>query len=491
MSCGDMERPPRDVLLELAKVNPEAIVDLVYQLFDMVESLQEKVKELEAKVSALQKNSRNSSKPPSSDQHNSKPPVKGKSRKGNRNPGGQKGHHGHTLSRVENPDYIVDHPLPKFCGCGMDLENVQPEGFQSRQVFDLPVEISIETTEHRAAFATCPCCGKKVRTQFPNNVNAPVQYGPSIRTLATYLHAYQLLPCERVAECFGNLFGWYPSPGTISNFLEQAGQNAAQAAATLKEQIRNSRYIHLDETSLSLSGQKHWLYTASTEDRTYLYLHKNRSREALAQFGVLEGYEGFAIHDFYSIYLPYDQCRHGLCNAHHLRDLKYVEEELGQAWAGKLAQFLVDAKELKEQAVKNGTCLDPSQVSRLRKKYMRILMDGIRLNPEPERKPGKRGKPKRGKALNLLGRLVDREQEVLAFLYHDVPFDNNQAERDLRMMKTKQKISGCFRSLSHANAFINIRSLIASAKKQAVNVMEVLRAVIVAPDKVESLLAKS
>ena len=481
-------RPKRENLVDLARSNPEAMADMFLTLWD-------KVSELEAKVSSLQKNSRNSSKPPSSDQHNPRRPGKEKKKaskgKEGRKPGGQKGHKGSTLEKAENPDHIVEHHLEGACPCGQDLHGVKEEGFVPRQVFDLPPQIRIESTEHRAFYGTCPCCGKKARAQFPDHVNAPVQYGQRIRTWVTYLHAYQLLPCERLAESLGDLFSWRPSPGTISNILESAGTNAAPAAALLKEQIRNAEYIHLDETSLNLAGKKYWLYTASTPKQTYLYLHPNRSRAALAEFGILEGYEGFAIHDFYSIYLPYDQCGHGLCNAHHLRDLKYVEEELGQAWAGKLAKFLVRAKELKEKARLEGTGLDPGQLKRLRKEYTGILLAGHQVNPEPVAKPGQRGKPKRGKARNLLDRLIERDEEVLAFLYNDVPFDNNQAERDLRMMKTKQKISGCFRSLPHANAFVDIRSILASAKKQAVNAMEIIKAVIQQPDEVGRLLMAS
>lgn len=477
-----MERPSKESLLELAKQNPEAIVDLVLQLFDRIE-------ELEAKVTSLQQNSRNSSKPPSSDQHNFNPPAKRKRKgKSKLKPGGQPGHKGNTLKLVDNPDHIVIHELKGTCSCGMDLAEIKPEGYTARQVFDLPAEIKIETTEHRASYGTCQCCGEKVRAQFPDNVNTLAQYGLRARTWTTYLHAYQLMPCERLSECLHDLFEFRPSPGTVSNILESVGGNAANVAEEIKAQIRNADCIHLDETSLNLCGEKYWLYTASTEKQTYLYLHPNRSREALAEFGILEGYEGFAIHDFYSIYLRYDQCSHGLCNAHHLRDLQYIEEELGQAWAGKLSQFLVDAKQLKEKARSKGTGLDPGQLNNLRKKYTRILMDGIKDNPEPQRIPGQRGKLKRGKALNLLDRLIERDKEVLAFLYHDVPFDNNQAERDLRMMKTKQKISGCFRSLSHANSFINIRSVIASAKKQAVNVMEIIESIIRAPEDAIALL---
>ena len=273
-----MQRPSRDALLKLAKENPDAIVDLVLQLFDRIE-------ELEAKVSALQKNSRNSSKPPSSDQHNSNPKGKKKAGKGQdrRKPGGQKGHKGSTLEKVANPDHIVHHHLEGSCPCGQDLRGVGSEGYVDRQVFDLPAQVRIESTEHRAHFGTCPCCRRKVRAQFPGHVNAPVQYGQGIRAWVTYLHAYQLLPCERLVECFEDLFGWRPSPGTISNILENAGGNAAPAAELLKEQIGNAEYIHLDETSLNLGGKKHWLYTASTEKLTYLYLHPNRSREALAR----------------------------------------------------------------------------------------------------------------------------------------------------------------------------------------------------------------
>ena len=476
-----MERPSRGALLELAKNDPEAIVDLVERLFDRIEALEEK-------VAALQKNSSNSSKPPSSDQHNPSRSRKGKARKSQRKPGGQQGHLGYTLHQVENPDHIIEHQLPKACSCGTDLSMVEAEGFETRQVFDLPSHIKIQSTEHRAYYGICPCCRNKVKSAFPEHVNAPVQYGPNIRTVATYLHTYQLLPFERLAECLEDLFDWRPSPGTIANILESVGTNVAPVTNQLKSQISKAPYIHLDETSLSLGGKKHWLYTASTDRQTYLYLHPNRSRNALKDFGVLEDYEGFAIHDFYSIYLPYNQCQHGLCNAHHLRDLKYVEEELGQRWAPKLSKFLIKAKQLKEQAQVKGKCIEPSQLRRLHKEYMQILSKGMLENPEPVKNPRQRGKPKRGKALNLLNRLIERDKEVLAFLYHDVPFDNNQAERDLRMMKTKQKISGCFRSISHANAFINLRSIIASARKQAVNVLDIIRTAILSPEEVGHLL---
>ena len=455
-------------------------------------SLWDEVESLKEEIAGLKKNSSNSSKPPSSDHHNPNRPAKGKKKgKGKRKPGGQAGHKGHTLLPVKDPDHIIKLKLEGACGCGHDLGEVEPEGYENRQVFDLPEQIRVQTTEYKAAYGTCPCCGKKARAQFPGHVKAPVQYGPHIRTLVTYLHAYQLLPCERIGELCGDLFNCKLSSATVSNILESAGDNAAPVALSLKEQIRNAPYIHLDETSLRLGRKNYWLYTASTPTQTYFYLHPNRSREALSQFGILEGYRGFAIHDFYSIYLPYDQCNHGLCNAHHLRDLKYVEEELGQPWAGELSEFLVRVKRLKEELRAGGSGLDPGQLSGLRKEYFQILLKGERVNPEPMSQPGQRGRPKRGKALNLLDRLVHREDEVLAFLYNDVPFDNNQAERDLRMMKVKQKISGCFRSEVHAGAFINIRSVIASAKKQAVNIFGIIKGVIQNPDEVISQLVPS
>ena len=248
-------------------------------------------------------------------------------------------------------------------------------------------------------------------------------------------------------------------------------------------------YIHSDETGMSLFGKIHWLHTASTPQRTFLHVDRHRGEPAMRSMGVLEGYSGHVIHDYLSSYYRITGLQHGLCNAHHIRDLTCVHEEHGQQWASDMMGLLLEAKALKERENAGGRCVGARTLDRLQKRYFEILEDGYTINPEPVRRPGQRGKLKRGKPLNMLDRFRDRHQEVMAFLIHGVPFEaNNEAERDLRMLKTKQKISGCFRSLDHASAFAAIRSVIASAKKQTVNVLQILNSMLTNPAAAQEML---
>lgn len=472
------ERPDRDKLIEKAKENPEEFVDLFLALWDRCEKL-------ERRLSELERNSRNSSKPPSSDRGNlsSQPKPKPKSqRKGSkRKRGGQPGHKGNTLKQVEHPDHVVEHRFDsqsRCSKCGAPLSEsgcdrqCEPE---KRQVFELPA-IRLEVTEHRAERTVCAACETLNTATFPQGVNAPAQYGPNLRATAIYLGSYQLVPYRRLGEIFADLFECPISEGTLANFVKEGGRQAVRAMQTVRSLIKQSDTMHCDETGCRLHGQRNWLHVASTKIYTCFMIHAKRGFEALETMGLLVGYTGKIVHDFWSSYYRYAECEHFLCNAHLLRDLTYLHEEMDQAWAKDMIELLLEAKKLrdceKDRPPDSPPIIGEETRDRIQTRYMEIVAAGYATNPEPELVPGKRGKPGRGKILNLLTRLEWRYEEIMGFFeYDNVPFDNNQAERDLRMMKTREKISGTFRSDEHAAAFCDIRSIISTLKKQGLGVM--------------------
>lgn len=465
----DGKRPNREDLIELARRQPEAVVDLVLALWDRVEAL-------EAKVAELTKNSRNSSKPPSSDKGNPNKPAKRLPGSGSkRKPGGQRGHKGSNLEMRADPDMIVTHGFEDRCHhCGGNLSQARAESFERRQLFDLP-PLRLEVTEHRVACGQCPDCCKPIKGRFPQGVNAPAQHGPGVKALAIYLGVYQMLPAERTSEFFGDLFDCPLSTGTLANFLCKAGAQAEPIAEDIKQAIHAGELFGADETGASFNGKNHWLHIACTERLSYYHFHPNRGFQALEDIGILSDYAGAVVHDFFQSYYRYDSCEHYLCNAHHLRDLTYIHEDMSQPWAQEMIELLLEAKKLRDRENSGGRKIGPKTIERILCNYRRILADGYLLNPEPPKIRGKRGRPKRGKALNMLDRFRDREPEVLGFfLQTGVPFDNNQAERDLRMIKAKLKISGCFRSPKAAECFANVRSVVSTARKAGRRMLETL-----------------
>lgn len=481
----DAKRPNREDLIKQSKEQPEAVVDLLLSLFDQVQTLQ-------AEVTELKKNSRNSSKPPSSDKGNPNKPTKPKTKpKKKRRPGGQNGHKGSTLKMRDNPDHIIQHGFPSHCQhCSTDLSEAEEQQFERRHVFDIP-PLNIEVTEHRVSCGQCPNCQGAIRGGFPDEVIAPVQYGSRIHGLVTYLGIYQMLPHERTSEFFADLFACPLSTGTVANILSRAGSKAEPVAAAIKEQIEQSGLFCADETGASLAGKNHWLHVAATSALSYFHFHPNRGFQALEDIGILPGYEGKVVHDFYSSYYRYTECLHYLCNAHHLRDLTYIHEDLKQPWAKEMIDLLLEAKKLRDRQNEGGRKVGPKTTERILAKYRRIIDEGYAINPEPAKIEGKRGRPKRGKALNFLDRLRDREKEVLGFfLEEDVPFDNNQAERDLRMIKAKLKISGCFRSPQAAQSFAQVRSVISTARKAGAKMLETLQGLFESPSSlIDELLS--
>ena len=496
MSADLPPKPTREKLVAMCRDEPEKAADLILLLWDKVEKLTEIVgaqgREIELLKSKLAKNSKNSSKPPSSDKSNpgGRPPSRpkaGRDEKPNK-PGGQKGHPGTTLKKDPDPDHTVDLPGPARCDCGRDLSRVKPSRSVDRQVHDLPEDIEIEVTEYRAPVCECPGCGKKTTAQFPSEVTAPVQYGSRVRAAATYLHTYHLVPYERLAEIFNDLFNCPLSTGALTSFIRGAATRAGPIHESIREKVTTADFMHNDETGLNILDKTSWLHTASTPDYAYLVVTPGRSFEDIKSVGVLDGYGGRSIHDFLPAYLKFEGVEHGLCNAHHLRELTYIEEEIGQPWAGEMSGLLIAAKEMVAEEAAAGKTPCEQVVEAVRNDYRQILVRGKKLNPQPEKIPGRRGRPAKGKALNLLERFERYEEEVLAYLIHGVPFDNNEAERDLRMMKTRQKISGCFRSLEWANRFAKIRSVIASGKKKSVDVYELLQTMLADTAKAEKLL---
>ena len=450
----------------------EPSVEALCALSLEVDQLGERVKALEGQLAT---NSRNSSKPPSSDGPR-KPKPRSLRRRGERKPGGQKGHPGHTLKSVEHPDHTVVHRVGECEECHAPLGDERPTETHKRQVFDLPPPQALESTEHQAEIKRCPHCGHVNKAAFPEGVNAPVQYGPRVKAIAVYLRQYQLLPSQRTCELFSDLFSCELSEGTLANILEAAHGLLAEPVAEIARQITAAPVAHFDETGCSVNARRQWLHVACTDKLTYYQVHPKRGTEAMDHIGILPKFTGRAIHDHWKPYLTY-LCDHGLCNAHHLRELVFVHEQHAQSWAEHMIECLLAIKETVDQARTTTDRLSERQIRDFEARYQRVLDEGYAENPLPTPPPGKkkRGRRKKTKPRNLLERLDDYRTQTLAFMYDfNVPFDNNQAERDGRMVKVQQKISGTFRSEAGAGAFCRIRSYISTVRKHAVNVIEAM-----------------
>ena len=459
----------REEIQALYQQGPDAVIDLVNTLQDTVAVLTARVKQLEDR---LGKDSHNSSKPPSSDGFK-KPNPKSQRGKRNRRSGGQKGHPGRTLEFADKPDTTVVHH-PQFCqDCGAPLGEVPPTATERRQVFDLP-PMALVVTEHQVQTCCCPACGKTNQAPFPEAVSQPVQYGPGVKALTTYLMHYQLLPYQRVVTLMDDLFGAPLSEGTLFGATQQAHKALASVEAKIVEALKKAPHAHFDETGQRIGGKLHWLHVTSTARLTYYKSHAKRGKAALEAIGILPEFTGRALHDGWSAYRGYD-CRHGLCNAHHLRELTAVFEQQQQAWAGQMKALLLEIKKAVELAQEQGRPrLHPLQECRFLGRYRTLLKAGYKANPPPA-SSGKRGRDKQGDARNLLLRLDQGQEAVLAFMTDfSIPFDNNQAERDLRMMKVKQKVSGGFRSQDGADAFNRIRGYLSTLRKQGQKVLSAL-----------------
>lgn len=444
---------------------------------ELIAGLQATNEELERRITQLEarlgKNSQNSSKPPSSDAF-VKPPPRSLRRKSGRKPGKGQGDPGFRLEPRPNPDQVRVH-APEACrGCGSDLQDAPVVGQERRQVFDLP-PIELTVIEHQAERRECGC-GTVTTAAFPAEATAPTCYGPGVAALGTYLQARQHLPVERAAECLADCFGAPVSTGYLASLLPAAAKRLEGFLALLGKELTQAQVAHFDETGGRVNGKLWWIHVACTDRYTLYHLDPRRGKTAMDAAGILPSFTGVAVHDGLAAYRQYTAAEHALCGAHHLRELARIGELTGQLWPTELAELLVEINLAVELVRANGgTALPADRLAGYQRRYDALVTAGKELNPPPPR-TGKRGRPALGPAGSLLARLHTHRDDVLRFATDlRVPFTNNQAESDIRMVKLQQKISGGWRSQTGAESFLAVRSYLSTARKHGQQAMAVLR----------------
>ena len=440
----------------------------------LIAELQAQVAELRA---MLDQNSRNSSKPPSSDGYSKPSPEKRSLReRSGRKPGGQEGHEGAYLERVEVPDRQVPHE-PDLCeGCGRDLaDGEELAGGESRQVFDIPERLALEVIEHVSKRRRCGHCGRVSEGRFPGDVLAPVGYGCNLRAFGVYLIVFQHIPYDRAHRLICDLTGAEISTATLCSWVGKAAAGLTDFDEQLRSLLADQPVVHYDETGLRIAERLRWAHATSTETLTRYTVHEKRGTDAMDDAGVLPGFRGVAVHDGFTPYRAYTKATHALCGAHHLREL-IAAQQAGQAWASGMGCLLLDTKEMVDDAKTAGRKRLPESARlELHRSYRAVIAQGFTENPGLAEHAGER--IKRSKAQNLLLRLDRCEREATLFA-HDfsVPFTNNICEADLRMVKLQQKISGCFRTMEGAQRYLTVRSYISTARKQGQDTLGVLSA---------------
>jgi len=467
-------------------------MDLSPDLWALIEGLRRELAELRAENAALKqenaalkqevadlrrqlgKNSSNSSKPPSSDGLGKKPRIAGSLRGvSGKQSGGQRGHQGDTLRPVAEPDKIERHEVTSCEHCQAALTAGMTTWVEKRQVFDMP-QPRLEVTEHQAQIYTCASCRGVTKAAFPPEVSAPVQYGSRIRAAAVYLNAQQLVPEDRVSDMMRDLFGaGRLCPASIVAWSEKKAEQLAPVAAHIANRVAKAPVRHLDETGFRIGGKTQWLHTASTAALTHYRVSEKRG----ALWKTLQG--GVIVHDHFKPYFTLKDVAHALCNAHHLRELKALAEIEKEPWATKMSRLLVTAAGVVRRTVEQGQSAVAERISRrIVAVYDAIVLRGLAFHeqqPALGRRPGARGRSARRPGHNLLVRLRDFKTETLRFLFDfAVPFTNNQAEQDIRMMKVKMKISGGFRTRAGAETFATLRSVLSTARKSGWNLLKTL-----------------
>lgn len=477
---------------EILKIYAEGIssvVNLVKNLSDKIDSLNDNVGKLTKEIDNLTEenlklkervqslenqtktNSNNSSKPPSSDGLKKK--TKSLRKPTGKKPGGQPGHKGFTLEQVENPDEIIEYIIDKCSECGTSLKDVPVERYIVRQVIDLP-EIKTKVTEHRAEVKKCTC-GHINKADFPEGITQPVQYGTKIKATSVYLNQYQFVPYDRQEEFFQDIFNHHISKGTLASANESCYHSLESIENNIKEILKNDEgAVHYDETGVYVNKKLQWLHVTSNDQYTFYQVHNKRGSEAIDDIGILPEFKGTAVHDSWRSYNKYTNCNHSLCCAHILRELNGITELEKQSWAKNMKELLLDIKSDVDKAFGHSNALTLDKIIEYEEQYDSIIKFGqeedFKLNFDP-----KTCKRNNSKSKSLLERLSLHKDEVLRFMNDfDIPFDNNQAERDIRMTKVKLKVSGTFRSSSGAKFFARIRGYISTIRKQSKNVMECL-----------------
>jgi len=474
----------RDEILAVYEQGPDAMVAWVQRLFDthqrqtvaLIAAHEQQLANVTARVaqleSSLNKDSHNSSKPPASDGL-AKQPARGRSlrKRSGKKSGGQTGHPGVTRLLVDDPDVVVVY-APSVCdGCGASLETAAVVGRERRQVIEIPPPHP-EVTEHQALHKVCAVCRTETAGVFPSEVTQPVEYGRYLKAVMVYLHSQQLLPFERLIEMLQALFGVEPSEGSLASVLALAATRLEPVEQAIRGALRKAAVANVDETGIRVAGRTEWVHVFSTPGLTHYAHHAKRGLKAFEAIGLLLGFLGRRVHDAWAPYLKLAGL-YALCNAHILRELTGRYEDTGQGWLEALKRLLQSMHVAVETAKAAGrTQLTPAEAAAFEADYTRLIDEAVRANPPPP-PTGKAGHRKQTPTRNLLDRLVAHRPAILAFLYDfRVPFDNNLAERDLRMIKVKLKVSGCFRSPAGADQFCRIRGYTSTLRKQGYSVLD-------------------
>lgn len=439
--------------------------------------LREQVATLTERLNALEKqqakDSHNSHLPPSSDRFRKQP--KSLRRKSEKKVGGQPGHRGSTLQMSSCPDQVIVHAVQTCEHCQQDLQEVPSLQVERRQVLDLPPK-RVLVIEHQAQQKACPHGEHITTATFPQEVRAAVQYSAAFAAVGIYLVEQQLLPYQRACEVIQDVLGPTMCVSTLQTMIEQCAQSLQPIEEEIKQALTEASVLHQDETGLDVAGKRVWMHVSATEHLTHYAVHAKRGQEALEAIGILPHFHGVSVHDGWRSYWQY-ACQHACCNVHHLRDLTFVEEHEQQEWASEMKEFLLDLKTAVSQARDQGRPqLAALELHDWKERYRSLLLQGFQANPpDPPGQAAKKGRRKQSAALNLLDRLSKEQEGVLAFADNfAIPFDNSLAERDLRMVKVQQKVSGCFRSWLGAQTFARIRGYLSTLRKQGIPLLSAL-----------------
>jgi transposase len=451
-------------LLQLRQQN-SFLLEQIKQLQEINTQLSEQVKQRQER---LAKDSHNSSLPPSSDRFTRQNKSRSLRTSSGKKAGGQPGHQGHTLEMSATPDEVVRLPPVIQCQhCQSDLSEIAVKTTERRQVIDVPPPPPLHVTQYEGEWKQCPHCQGYTSTPFPKGVSAPVQYGSRISAMAVYLTTQQLLPRGRTAEVLADLIGISISEGTLATLIKRTAHLLKPVEEQIKTALCQAKVIHQDETGLYVMGKRIWMHVTSTLTLTHYQAHVSRGHDALDEIGILASFVGTSVHDAWKAYFLYG-CHHSLCCVHILRELTFLSQELGLCWAHNMILLLTTMKKATDRARSLGQSrLAVEEVQTLHAQFLHLLDEGDQLHLRAPTPVGKRGKGKQHPARNLLDRLRKHQNEVLAFLSDlDVPFDNNLAERDVRMVKVQQKVSGTFRSGEGAVSFCRIRGYLSTLRKQ-------------------------
>ena len=457
----------------------EELTQQVERLTKLVDELLQKLDEAYAEIAELKerlnKNSNNSSKPPSSDGYG-KPAPKSLRKPSGKKQGGQAGHKGHNLKSNIAPTDVVQH-MPFACtGCpACEACRGRACSAEKRCVLDAVVEVTV--TEHQAMEVVCPYSNMRIRGTFPADIKSPMQYGSNLKAMVVALSTVGSVSANRIHEIFGGVFHIPLSTGTIMNMVHQFAMGLEATDAELRQAAINMPVGHFDETGTRVDKHTKWVHVASNSRITYLYLNDKRGRSAMDEEAILSNFHGILVHDSLASYWAYGS-EHGLCCAHILRELNGIlENHPEQTWASNFRSLLLDMKKAKDASLqKHLLWLDAKSLQGFSRRYGQILRRAYEQNPPPHVVGKRKGRRKRGRVLALIDRLKKHKASVCLFVKNfDVPFDNNQAERDLRMVKVKTKVSGCFRTDEGARDFLRIMSYVGTAKKQGVNAFIAIR----------------